>query len=93
MRLVFDEDAIADLEGIFAWIARENPDAAGRLVERIFRKVERLLTPGMARMGRVGRDPGTRELLEGPYVIVYEIREADDQIIVLAVVHGARNRG
>jgi toxin ParE1/3/4 len=43
-------------------------------------------------MGRVGRDPATRELLEGPYIIVYEIHEARDEIVVLAVVHGARNR-
>jgi toxin ParE1/3/4 len=92
MNLVFDEDALADLEGIFAWIARNNPAAARRLIQRIFRKVERLLMPGMARMGRAGRDPGTRELVEGPYIIIYEIREGEDEIVILAVFHGARNR-
>jgi toxin ParE1/3/4 len=90
MRLFFDEDALDDLHGIFSWIAKDNPRAARRLIERIFRKLELLLTPGFARMGRIGREPGTHELIERPYIIVYEVREQRQEIIVLAVFHGAR---
>ena len=43
-------------------------------------------------MGRRGREPGTRELIEAPYIIVYEIDEPRDLIIVLSIVHGARDR-
>jgi toxin ParE1/3/4 len=90
MRLIFDEDALDDLHGIFSWIEKDNPRAAQRLIDRIFRKLELLLNPGFARMGRIGREPGTHELIERPYIIVYEVREQRQEIIVLAVFHGAR---
>ena len=43
-------------------------------------------------MGRPGLDPGTRELIEYPYIIVYEVHEDRGEIVVLYVVHGARDR-
>ena len=36
MRLVFEEEALDDLQGIFNWIAKDNPRAAERLIDRIF---------------------------------------------------------
>jgi plasmid stabilization system protein ParE len=35
---------------------------------------------------------GTRELIEAPYVIAYEVDEPAEEILVLAIVHGARDR-
>ena len=90
MRLIFEEEALGDLQDIFDW--KDNPRAATRLIDRIFRKLELLLTPGFARMGRIGLDPGSYELIERPYIIVYEVREQRDEIVVLAVFHGARDR-
>jgi toxin ParE1/3/4 len=92
MKLIFDEDAVDDIQGIVSWIATDNPRAAERLIDRIFRKLQLLLTPGFARMGRIGREPGTHELIERPYIIVYEVREQRQEIVVLAVFHGARRR-
>src|SRR5438105_229692 len=69
MRLVLEEDALSDLQDIFDWIAKDNPAAVQRLIDRIFRKLELLLTPGFARMGRLGLDAGTYELIERPYII------------------------
>jgi toxin ParE1/3/4 len=43
-------------------------------------------------MGRPGLVEGTRELLEHPYIIVYEVREDRDEIAILSIVHGARAR-
>lgn len=43
-------------------------------------------------MGRPGVVAGTRELVERPYIIVYEIREAQDEMIVLGIFHGAQDR-
>jgi plasmid stabilization system protein ParE len=43
-------------------------------------------------MGRPGLDPGTHELIEYPYIIVYEVQEIQGEIIVLAVVHGAQDQ-
>ena len=92
MNVVFDEEALDDLQRIFAEIAEDNPRAAGDLVGRIFDKAERLATPGLAHMGRPGLDPGTRELIEYPYIVVYEVHEDRGEIVVLYVVHGARDR-
>ena len=92
MRLIFEEDAIEDLQGIFNWIATDNPRAAERLIGRIFHKLELLLLPGFARMGRIGIDPGTYELIERPYIIVYEVREDTAEVVVLGVFHGAQDR-
>lgn len=48
--------------------------------------------PGLAHMGRPGSAAGTRELVEAPYIIVYEVREDRDELVVLAVYHGAQSR-
>lgn len=66
MKLIFDEEALEDLQGIFTWIAKDNPRAAQRVVGCIFGKLELLLVPGFAHMGRIGREPGTHELIEQP---------------------------
>ena len=44
MKLVFDEKALVDLEGIYNWIAKDNPTAARAVVERVFESVEHLAT-------------------------------------------------
>jgi plasmid stabilization system protein ParE len=35
MELVFDDQAIADLEGIFDWIAQDSPTAAKKVADRL----------------------------------------------------------
>lgn len=92
MRVIFDDEALDDLQRIFAWIAKENRRAAENLIARIFDKAELLATPGLTDMGRPGLDPGTRELIEYPYIIVYEVHEDRGDIVVLSVVHGAQDR-
>jgi plasmid stabilization system protein ParE len=52
----------------------------------------RLELPELAHMGRPGFVEGTRELLEWPYIIVYKVLEDREEIVVLSVVHGARDR-
>jgi plasmid stabilization system protein ParE len=39
-----------------------------------------------------GRDEGTHELVEAPYIIVYEVHEERDEIVVLSIFHGAQDR-
>jgi plasmid stabilization system protein ParE len=45
-------------------------------------------------MGHVGRDMGTYEwvVVGSPYVIVYEVDEAMDEVAIVAVFHGAQRR-
>jgi toxin ParE1/3/4 len=92
MKLVIRDAAAADLEYIYAWVARYSPRAADAIVERLLDRMRRLLDPGMARIGRPGREEGTRELVERPYIIVYEVDEANGEMVILAVVHGRQNR-
>lgn len=92
MKITFDPAAVADLDDIFAWIANDNPSAARAMIARIEARVGLLATPGLEHMGRPGLDLGTRELIEYPYIIVYEVFEAQNEIVVWSVVHGARNR-
>jgi toxin ParE1/3/4 len=66
--------------------------AAAELVRRIVARIERLATPGLSHMGRMGLVEGTRELVDAPYIIVYMVDEPADEIAVLAIVHGARDR-
>lgn len=91
MKLVFDDRALTDLEGIYHWIAQDSPKAAKAVTERIFASTE-LLT-SFPYMGRAGRDDGTREWVVPrlPYVVVYEVQEDRDTIIVIAVFHGAQD--
>lgn len=92
MRVVFDPRARDDLKRLFAWIAADNPKAARDMVARIEGRVRLLAVPGLAQMGRPGLVEGTRELVEPPYILVYKVREKDEEIIIVAVVHGAQDR-
>ncbi len=92
MKLLIRPEADDDLDGIFTWIAKDNPRAAVETIRRIRAKLDLLATTGFAEIGRRGRESGTRELVEGPYIIVYEVHKDRDELVVLAIFHGARNR-
>jgi toxin ParE1/3/4 len=92
MRLIVREEAARDLDDILDWISQDNPNAAVAVIRRIRNRFDLLLHPELAHMGRPGRDEGTRELIEHPYIIVYEVNEEAGEVIILAVFHGARNR-
>jgi plasmid stabilization system protein ParE len=66
--------------------------AGAELVRRILARIDRLAIPGLSYIGRPGLVEGTRELIEPPYIIVYMVDEPADEIAVLAIVHGARDR-
>lgn len=92
MNVVFDERAVADLEGIYAWIAQDSPAAARTVVARVLSSIERLgVFPDLGRLGRAG---GTREWVVPrlPYIVVYETHPDRGELTVIAVFHGARSR-
>jgi toxin ParE1/3/4 len=88
LRTRWTRPALADLEAIGDFVARDNPNAADRIVMRIVEAVERLRDH--PHQGRAGRIAGTRELViaETPYIVPYRVADRDVQI--LAVIHGAR---
>lgn len=92
MKVIIREAAARDLDDILDWISKDSPRAAAELVQRILTRIDRLAVPGLSHMGRPGLVEGTRELVEAPYIIVYMVDEPADEVTVLAIVHGARNR-
>jgi toxin ParE1/3/4 len=92
MKVIVREAAAADLDEILDRISRDSPRAAAELVRRILARIDRLAISGLSHMGRPGLVEGTRELVEPPYIIVYVVDELADEISVLAIVHGARDR-
>jgi plasmid stabilization system protein ParE len=89
MTVHWTETAIAHLQAIRDYIARNSPGYAQALIDRITRRSE-----GLAEMPMLGAavpkyaDESIREVLEHPYRVLYRV--ASDRIEILAVVHGAR---
>jgi addiction module RelE/StbE family toxin len=80
--------ALKNLDDEAEYFARDNPQGAARIVERIATSVDRLATHPAS--GRPGRVPGTRELVISgtPYVVPYRVR--DKTVQILRVFHAAR---
>lgn len=91
MKLVFDDHAVRDLEGIYDWIKQDSPRAAKAVVDRIFASTE--LLASFPSMGRPGQEEGTREWVVPrlPYIVVYELNVEEGEVVVIAVFHGAQD--
>ena len=88
MRVRWLRRALRNLDEEAEYIARDDPDAAARTVDRIATTVERLATHPAS--GRTGRVPGTRELVVSgtPYLVPYRVR--GETVEILRVFHGSR---
>ena len=86
MTVVWSPRAIGHLAALRAYIARDNPGAAGRVAMTLLAAVERLAE--LPNLGRPGRLVGTRELVVPGtrYVIPYRLR--GDRLEIIAVFHG-----
>jgi toxin ParE1/3/4 len=80
--------ALNDLDEAGEFIAQDNPEAASRVLKRIWDAVQMLADHPHA--GRAGRVPGTRELVIAgtPFIIPYRV--AENTIQILRVLHGKR---
>ena len=88
-RLTFAPSALADLDGIADHIGENNPDAAGRFVQKV--KETCRLIAGRPLMGRARNDllPELRGFPVGNYLIFYDV--TSDGIQVVRIVHGSRD--
>ncbi|MBA2848865.1 type II toxin-antitoxin system RelE/ParE family toxin [Thermosulfuriphilus ammonigenes] len=80
--------ALRDLDEISSYIAKDNPTAAQKVVQRVYEVALNLRDhPAMGRLDRV---PGTRELaISGlPFILVYRVKGR--RVEILRVLHGAR---
>ncbi|MGH6988309.1 MAG: type II toxin-antitoxin system RelE/ParE family toxin [Stellaceae bacterium] len=86
--IIWSDIALADLEGIRAYIAQFNPRAANRIALEVIAAAESL-----AQFPQRGRavGPGRRELVTvWPYVIQY--RTTEGRVEIVRVQHGRRRR-
>lgn len=89
MTVHWTETAIAHLQSIRDYIARNSPGYAQALADRITRRTEGLVGSSLlgAEVAEYA-DESIREVLEHPYRVIYRV--APDRLEILAVVHGAR---
>lgn len=77
-----------DLIEIWAYIARDNPKAADRLLDRLDRKSMTLAKTPYLGMARSDIAEGVRHFPVGNYLILYRVK--DDGMEVVRYVHGKR---
>jgi len=89
MQVRWTTPAAQDLEEITLYIKKDSESSARAVAKTLFDAANSLdLLPSR---GRVGRIPGTRELVVPglPYIVVYQVTATAIQ--VLHIHHGARN--
>jgi toxin ParE1/3/4 len=90
VEIVWSALARARLREIRAYVARDKPEAAERLALRIVALLEALRNQPY--LGRVGAEPGIRELVIGgtPYIVLYRV---DGQRVVISTIWHGSQRG
>lgn len=89
MRVHWTNNAIEHLANIYEYIALNSPTYAKKMVDRITRRSAQIGDqPFSGRKVPEYQANDIRELIEKPYRIFYRVKQ--DQIDVVAVIHGAR---
>jgi toxin ParE1/3/4 len=90
MNVFWTETALQNLVAIHTYLAQTSPAYAQRVVDRLTRRSNQFAI--FPKLGRVVPEFGNdrvREVIEDSYRIIYYLK-SDDQLDVLAVVHGAQ---
>ena len=89
MKVHWTDTAEGHLDAIYAYISLDSMEYAKRMVDRITRRSQQIADfPFSGRKVPEYDIDQIREIIEGPYRIIYHIKP--DQIDVVAVIHGAR---
>jgi addiction module RelE/StbE family toxin len=90
MKVHWTNTAEGHLDAIFDYIAQNSPEYAKRIIDRITRRSQQIVEyPLSGRKVPEYDFNQIREVIEGPYRIIYYIKP--DQVDVLAVIHVAMN--
>ena len=90
MRIVWSPQSLRDLQAIHDYIARDSEHYASLTIARIFVAAERLLPfPYSGRIVPERHEPGIREVIVGPFRVVYRVR--NDLIEVATVFRASRS--
>lgn len=88
-KIILSPQAIADLESVVRFIARDNPDAAVGMGDALIARVA-ILEEFPLIGAPYSKCPGVRKLISNPYVIYYRPRLAENCVDILRYWHGMR---
>ncbi|MEQ8471285.1 MAG: type II toxin-antitoxin system RelE/ParE family toxin [Marinoscillum sp.] len=89
-QIIWSNQALSDLLDIAEYIAKDSHKYAQRTVTKLYNKVSVLESnPQIGRIVPELNQEKVREIIEGNYRIIYEVKEREVQI--LTVHHSARN--
>lgn len=88
MRVLWTLAAADDLQDIANYLFEKTPQNAARLIREIYGAPSSL--KNFPKRGRVGKKPGTRELVlpSLPYVIVYQVK--GESVNIVRILHGSQ---
>src|SRR4051812_13682237 len=82
--------ALRDLEGLYAYIARDSQRYADRFVEKLLYSIDKLASfPALGRRAEETDDESVRELIYRNYRIFYRVDPS--RVLILMIVHGGRD--
>jgi len=88
MKVHWTDTAEGHLDAIYAYIALDSLEYARRTIDRLTRRSQQIAEyPFSGRRVPEYNIDQIREVIEGPYRIIYHIKP--DQVDVVAVIHGA----
>jgi plasmid stabilization system protein ParE len=88
-KILYHEDALADLEEIFTWSRKQRPETTEQLANRLFNRLDSLQAfpyIGTAVKG----NPNLRWLLHSPLYVYCRVDAARGGIEILHIWHAAR---
>lgn len=89
MKVEWTDAALEQLWAIHEYLSQGSPGYAQRVVDRLTRRTQQIRSfPLSGRVVPEFNAPQIREVIEGPYRIIYYIKP--DRIDVLAVIQGAQ---
>jgi addiction module RelE/StbE family toxin len=93
MRVLWTKSAEAQLDAVHDYVAQTSPEYARRIVDNLTRRSIQIASfPFSGRMVPEYELHEIRELIEGSYRLIYLIKEDQDEIEVLTLIHTAREQ-
>lgn len=90
IRIEWTDPAVADLQTIVTYIARDSVVYADTMAEQIISSCETMAAfPQRGRVVAEAGNPKIREIIVEPYRVIYRIKRS--HLEILAVIHGARD--
>ena len=92
-KVIWSDEAIADLGAVVTYIAGDNRSAADNFGRKIFEHTRMVGEfPQAGRMVPEERNPNVREIIVEPYRVIYELNANGLTVDILRVWHAARGR-